>query len=220
MNPATRQVTFESGKAYTLDDHGFLVQSDEWEEEFANGMARLQGIHDGLTKEHWDFIHYIRKKALKDKDLPLLVVACSDNNIRLGRLKALFPSGYFRGACRIAGISFKTLCDLNIWHSYETVPPLLNAYDLDTQGFLKDFDKWDERFANLLSSEWSLPGGLTPKHWDVIRFLRNYYIATHNIPVVFEVCQAHDLELGDLKAMFPGGYRRGACRVAGLPFFA
>ena len=57
-------------------------------------------------------------------------------------------------------------------------------------------------------------------HWEVIQFLRTYYQAMNNIPTVYETCHAHDLELHDLIKMFPGGYRRGACRVAGLPFFA
>ncbi len=101
-HPAAKTVTFGEGKTYTLDQYGFLVQPERWDEDFANGMARLQGIYDGLTKEHWDFVSYIREKFLAEKDLPLLVVACADNNLRLGKLKSLFPTGYFRGACRIA----------------------------------------------------------------------------------------------------------------------
>ncbi len=93
-------------------------------------------------------------------------------------------------------------------------------FELTPQGFLKDFNRWNDRFANLVSGEWNLRDGLTSKHWEVIRFLRNYYQATNNIPTVYEVCQAYDLDLDDLRELFPGGYRRGACRIAGLPFFA
>jgi len=215
-----KTLTFGKGKTYTLDQYGFLDEPEQWDEDFANGMARLQGIHDGLTKEHWDFISYVREKFLKEETLPLLVVACADNNLRLGKLKALFPTGYFRGACRIAGLSNESVCDVNIWHSYETAPRLKPEYDISPQGFLEDFHQWNERFANLVSDEWALAGGLTSKHWEVIEFLRNYYQITDNIPTVYEVCQAHGLDLDNLKELFPGGYRRGACRIAGLPFFA
>ncbi len=218
--PTPRTVTFGEGKIYTLDQYGFLDPPEQWNEDFANGMARLQGIYDGLTEEHWAFINYIREKFLKEKDLPLLVAACADNNLRLAKLRSLFPTGYFRGACRIAGLNVEFLCEVNIWHTYETTPPVKSEYKITAQGFLEDFNQWNENFANLLSSEWDLPGGLTPKHWEIIHFLRNYYQATDNIPTVYEVCQAHKLDLDDLKELFPEGYRRGLCRIAGLPFFA
>lgn len=221
MNPPTvKVVNFREDKTYTLDQYGFLDPPEQWDEEFANGMARLQGIYDGLTKEHWDFISYIREKFLREKNLPLLVVACAENHLPLGKLKALFPTGYFRGACRIAGLNYKFISEVNFWATCETAPRLMSEFKVTPQGFLEDFNQWNERFAKLVSEEWKLPHGLTSKHWEVIRFLRNYYLAMNNIPSVYEVCQAHDFDLEDLKELFPEGYRRGACRIAGLPFFA
>lgn len=214
-----KTVTFGDGKSYTLDHHGFLDPPEQWDEDFADGMARLQGIYDGLTKEHWDFISYIRKKFLNEDTLPMLVVACADNRLRLDKLKSLFPTGYFRGASRIAGVSYKFLCDVSLWHTYETAPRLKPEFAINEQGFLEDFHQWNEHFAELLSGEWQLPHGLTAKHWEVIRFLQNYYRATNHIPTVYEVCEAHRLDLDGFKELFPGGYRRGACRIAGLPFF-
>ncbi len=218
--PATKTLSFGKGKTYSLDQYGFLHEPEQWDEDFANGMAPLQGIHDGLTKEHWDFITYVRAKFLEEKTLPLLVVACADNHIRLGKLKSLFPTGYFRGACRIAGLSHEFVCDVNIWHSYETAPRLKPEYEINSQGFIVDFHQWNKRFAELVADDWALDDGLTSKHWEVIEFLRNYYQVTNNIPIVYEVCQAHGLDLDALNELFPGGYRRGACRIAGLPFFA
>ncbi len=215
-----KTVTFKHGKTYTLDKYGFLDNHDQWDEDFADGMARLLGIYEGLTEAHWNFINYIRKKFLTEQDLPLLVKACADNNLRLSKLKTLFPTGYFRGACRIGGLSFKFLCDVNVWHSYETVSRLKSKFKVTEQGFLEDFDQWNEEFAMFGSSDWELPDGLTELHWEVIRFLRNYYQTANNIPSVYEVCQAHNLDLSDLKELFPEGYRRGVCRIAGLPFFA
>lgn len=215
-----KTLNFGEDKTYTLDEYGFLDPPEQWDENFANGMARLQGIYDGLTKEHWDFIYYIREKFLKENDLPLLVVACADNKLRLNKLNSLFPTGYFRGACRIAGINYKFMCDINIWHTYETKPSFKREFKVTLQGFLEDFNMWNERFAHLVSVEWELPHGLTTKHWEVIYFLRNCYLTTNNIPSVFEVCKANNLDIEDLKELFPGGYRRGACRIARLPYFS
>ena len=142
QRPTTKTVTFEEGKTYTLDQYGFLDQPEQWDEDFANGMARLHGIYGGLTQDHWDFISYIREKFLVEKTLPLLVVACVDNNLRLGKLKSLFPTGYFRGACRIAGVNYAFICDVNIWHTYETAERLAPEHEITPQGFLKDFDQW------------------------------------------------------------------------------
>lgn len=217
---AKKTVTFSSGKEYALDRFGYLEQPEEWSEDFADGMARLQGVYDGLTEEHWSLINYIRGKFLNENDLPLMVMACHDNNLRLSKMRELFPTGFLRGACRISGLNFEFLCKVNIWHTYESARRIENDYPVTEQGFLIDFTKWDKRFAKLIGVEWELPEGLTGKHWEIVRFLRNYYAATNNIPTVYEVCQAHQLELDDLKELFPGGYRRGACRIAGLPFFA
>ena len=41
------KVTFK-GKTYSLDDHGFLDPPDQWEEGFAEGMARMVGITGGF----------------------------------------------------------------------------------------------------------------------------------------------------------------------------
>jgi len=218
--PDAKTVTFGEGKAYALDEHGFLADPEQWDEEFADGTARQQGIREGLTKEHRDFIHYIRQKALTEKTLPLLVVACAENGLRLDKLKSLFPTGYFRGACRIAGLSYKFLCDINIWHTYETAPRLKPEFKITDQGFLEAFNQWNERLAELVSGEWELPQGLTTKHWEIIRFLRDYYEGKNNIPTLYEVCEAHNLDLDAFRQLFPEGYRRGACRAAGLPFFA
>ena len=218
-NHNQKTVTFGEGKVYSLDKFGFLDPPEQWDEGFAQGMARLQGIYDGLTEEHWDFIGYIRQQFTVKKQLPLMVEACAANNLRLSKFRSLFPTGYIRGVCRIAGINYKFMTDANIWHSYETVPHLKREFAVTPQGFLVDFKLWNERFAHIASSEWELPEGLTGVHWDIIHFLRNYYQITNNIPTVWEVCQAHDLDIDDLKALFPGGYRRGACLIAGLPFF-
>ena len=41
-------------KTYRLDEEGFLVNPDEWDEGFAEAMALMTGIHGGLTPAHWE----------------------------------------------------------------------------------------------------------------------------------------------------------------------
>ena len=53
----------------------------------------------------------------------------------------------------------------------------------------------------------------------IIEYLREYYRYKRNIPTVYEACKSNGIEVEELLNLFPDGYRRGACRAAGLPFF-
>jgi tRNA 2-thiouridine synthesizing protein E len=182
-------------------------------------MAGKLGIHGGLTEDHWKFIQYLRDKFLNEKTVPVVVLACADNNLRLGELRALFPTGYHRGACKIAGINFAFMVDTNIWLTYETAPAVEAEHKVNDLGFLKDFETWNERFSHWVVRNWELSEGLTEKHWDIIRYMRDFYDTAGSIPSIYEVCKTNNISLDDLGKLFPAGYRRGLCRAAGLPFF-
>ncbi|TKJ38445.1 TusE/DsrC/DsvC family sulfurtransferase [candidate division LCP-89 bacterium B3_LCP] len=211
-------VTF-AGKIYSLDQRGFLKSPEQWDEDFAEGMAEVQEIYGGLTEKHWDLIHYIRRKFTEEETIPVVVLACADNNLKLSDLRFLFPTGYHRGACRIAGINYDFMYKTNFWLTYETTTLQKEEYKLTHRGFLEDFSKWDERFAQIIIREWKLPGGLTDRHREIISYLRDFYERMKNIPTFFEMCKANNLDVDEFKELFPEGYRRGACRIAGLPFF-
>ncbi|MFA4916856.1 MAG: TusE/DsrC/DsvC family sulfur relay protein [Syntrophales bacterium] len=208
------------GKEYKLDRHGFLDPPHQWDENFANCMAKKLGIPRGLTEEHWKFIRYLREKFIEEGTVPVVVLACAENGLKLSKLRALFPTGYHRGACKIAGISYAFMYKINIWLTYESYTALKDKYKLDPTGFLENFEEWDEDFTLHIVNEWNLPNGLTDRHRHVIIFLREYYKKTKNIPTIFKTCSANNMSLDELHELFPEGYRRGACRIAGLPFFA
>ena len=109
--------------------------------------------------------------------------------------------------------------ETNYWITYETAPPIKERYKLDSLGFLADADQWDEDFVELAMSQRKPPETPTAKHMAVLLYLRDYYAVNRTIPPVHETCVINDLSLEDLRELFPAGYRRGACRIAGLPFF-
>ncbi len=211
-------VSFKN-KTYTLDFNGFLDPPDQWNEDFADGMAKKLGIR-ALGERHWKIIHYLRHKFIDEKTVPVLVHACMENEMSLAEMRSRFPTGYHRGACKIAGINYKFMYDTNVWITYETAPPAKPPYRVNRLGFLEDSEEWDDDFPEFMINELKRPEGLTGRHWEVIRYLRDYYEKNRNIPTVFETCSSHDLNLEELLELFPDGYRRGACRLAGLPFFA
>jgi tRNA 2-thiouridine synthesizing protein E len=59
-------------------------------------------------------------------------------------------------------------------------------------------------------------GKLTDKHWQIIRFLREYYEKNEEIPTVYETCEANQINIEELDQLFPDGYHRGAVKIAGL----
>jgi tRNA 2-thiouridine synthesizing protein E len=210
-------VTFK-GQTYSLDSHGFLDPSEQWTEDFAEGMAKMVGITKGLSPRHWQIIHYLRQKFLDESTVPVVVLACSENGMRLSELRKLFPAGYHRGACKVAGINYRFMYETNYWLTYETWAPLKPRYEMDELGFLKDPADWDEDFMETLMGQTDPPSSPTERHFQVVRYLRDYFVVNGLIPAVFEACTANDLTLEELRNLFPAGYRRGACRMAGLPF--
>lgn len=211
-------VTFKH-KTYQLDDHGFLDPPEQWDESFADGMAKMVGVSGGLTDRHWQFVRYLRHKFLTENTVPVLVIACADNEMRLSELRSLFPTGYHRGACKVAGINYQFMYETNYWLTYETAPPAQPRYKLDPLGFLEDYAQWDEDFVELALAQRNPPTAPTERHLQIVRYLRDYYAVNRTIPTVYETCSATDSTLDELRELFPAGYRRGACRIAGLPFF-
>jgi tRNA 2-thiouridine synthesizing protein E len=208
------------GKEYSLDRHGFLEDPIQWDRDFAEGMAEQQGVYGGLTEDHWTFILYLRNKFLDERTVPVVVTACSESNMRLNELRTLFPTGYHRGACRIAGINYAFMYESNIWLTYEMRRTVEAEHKVGPLGFLEDYESWNERFAHRVVRTWDLPDGLTDRHWKIIHYLRDAFRESKNIPSVFEACRDNSISLEELLGeLFPAGYRRGACRAAGLPFF-
>jgi tRNA 2-thiouridine synthesizing protein E len=208
-----------AGKSYALDEFGFLDPPEQWDENFAIGMSQLLGMEGGLDERHWRVIRYLRRKLTEERTVPYFVIACMDNGLRIHEFREIFPAGFHRGACRIAGISYAFTVATNIALTYELTPMVWSKYPLSPAGFLQRFDAWDEEFAGAVARELDLPS-IGDTHWRVIRFLRDYYRVHATVPTVHEACRAAGLTLKELTELFPGGYQGGACRMAGLPFGA
>ena len=92
------------------------------------------------------------------------------------------------------------------------------AYEVDSQDFLEDFRSWNRNFAKGMAQRLGMPGDLTKEQWDVINFIRNSFKATGTCPNIYETCRMCGLVLKELKTLFPTGYLRGACRLAGITY--
>jgi tRNA 2-thiouridine synthesizing protein E len=94
--------------------------------------------------------------------------------------------------------------------------------ETDSEGYLCNLDDWSEDFARAQAAREGLP--LTPAHWEVIRFLRQYY-AEHGVQAQVRVMIRHFVQAWGpqrgnnhhLHEMFPrGGPQKQGNRLAGL----
>ena len=89
---------------YETDDQNFLLDYETWDKDFAIGMAYELGMVEGLTDQQWKVIDYIQNKFEKTRFRPSLYETCKAMGLNAKSLHQLFPSGYLRGACLLAGI--------------------------------------------------------------------------------------------------------------------
>jgi TusE/DsrC/DsvC family sulfur relay protein len=97
----------------------------------------------------------------------------------------------------------------------EYIQGLKRPIPLDTKGFIRNFQDWDEQFTRYYAANKNL--SLGEEHWDIIRYLRRYYMQKGAAPlsIIFEkelgispkkICQLFNL--ADMKDL---------CKLAGLP---
>jgi len=213
------EVTFKN-KIYQVDDNGFLVDFNQWDRNFVESLAPSLKIENGLSDNHWKVINFIRDSYKELGRCPLVYQTCKMNDLHLSEFKNLFPTGYLRGACRLAGITYR---EGYIQHSLmEGVEEEADSdfpdktYTVDVRGFLVNPYEWDNQFAVYKAYEMKVPEKLTHRHWQIIHFLRDFYKAHNRVPTVFETCEANKIEIEEMEQLFPDGYHRGAVKIAGL----
>jgi tRNA 2-thiouridine synthesizing protein E len=172
------------------------------------------------TLVHWAVIHHIRKTFRDSGKCPLVYEIGRAHKLHLADIKRLFPSGYLRGACKLAGSTYKEEQAHQGWlpngKASRQGSPERKVYHVDIRGFLVEPAEWNEEYAAIKYQEMKMPGILTGDHWRIIRFLRKKYQENERVPTVYETCEANQLELDDLERLFPDDYHRGAVKIAGL----
>jgi TusE/DsrC/DsvC family sulfur relay protein len=91
------------------------------------------------------------------------------------------------------------------------------AYELNVEGFLSHPEEWNTDVAAALARAEEGIETLTPEHWAVIQYIRQYFLENNLAPMVRKVCQTTGFPLKHIYELFPSGPAKGACKVAGLP---
>lgn len=95
-------------------------------------------------------------------------------------------------------------------------------YATDSQGYLLDHTLWSESLANYIAQEEAL--SLTEEHWQVIHFVREFYLQYNTSPAIRALVKALEKKYGKEKIssrylyrLFPNGPAKQATKIAGLP---
>lgn len=96
------------------------------------------------------------------------------------------------------------------------------SYDVDKHNYLVNLSDWNENLAVHIASLENIT--MSDEHWEVVRFIRQFYIEFNTSPAVRMLVKAMAKEYGPQKGnsrylytLFPKGPAKQATRIAGLP---
>jgi len=97
-----------------------------------------------------------------------------------------------------------------------------NIITTDKQGYLLDHLLWTKELALVMAKQDEFE--LTGAHWEVIDFVRQFYLTYNTSPAIRALTKAMKSEFGEEKAssrylykLFPEGPAKQATKYAGLP---
>ncbi|MEW6982958.1 TusE/DsrC/DsvC family sulfur relay protein [Colwelliaceae bacterium 6471] len=92
----------------------------------------------------------------------------------------------------------------------------------DKHGYLIDHLQWDRELAVIIAKNDGME--LTDAHWEVINFVRDFYLKYNTSPAIRALTKAMKAEFGEEKAnsrylyrLFSEGPAKQATKYAGLP---
>lgn len=90
------------------------------------------------------------------------------------------------------------------------------AIDVDADGFLTDPSQWNEELAADIARDNGIPA-LTPRHMQVVRYMRTTYLDTGQAPSIRTLGKASGVPIKELYQLFPKGPAKLAAKIGGIP---
>lgn len=94
--------------------------------------------------------------------------------------------------------------------------------ETDKQGYLLDSNDWCEELAPIIAEQENIT--LSEQHWEVVHFVRDFYVEYNTSPAIRMLVKAMAQKLGEEKGnsmylykLFPKGPAKQATKIAGLP---
>ncbi|AMO48848.1 Sulfurtransferase tusE [Enterobacter sp. FY-07] len=97
-----------------------------------------------------------------------------------------------------------------------------NEIETDSEGYLKESARWSEALALVIAEKENI--ALTAEHWEVVRFVREFYLEFNTSPAIRMLVKAMANKYGEEKGnsrylyrLFPKGPAKQVTKIAGLP---
>jgi tRNA 2-thiouridine synthesizing protein E len=94
--------------------------------------------------------------------------------------------------------------------------------ETDNEGYLKESSQWSEGLAEVIAEKEAIV--LSAEHWEVVRFVRDFYLEFNTSPAIRMLVKAMAKKFGEEKGnsrylyrLFPKGPAKQATKIAGLP---
>ena len=88
--------------------------------------------------------------------------------------------------------------------------------DVDAEGFLTDPAQWNDEIAEAIARDAGI-AELTPRHWQVVRFMRERYLTTGTAPTIRALGKESGVPVKELYELFPKGPAKLAAKIGGIP---
>jgi TusE/DsrC/DsvC family sulfur relay protein len=94
--------------------------------------------------------------------------------------------------------------------------PTYADVEVDSEGFLDHPEQWTEAMAEEIAHANGIEH-LTERHWLVVRFMRDTYLATGTAPTIRTLGKASGVPVKELYGLFPKGPAKLAAKIGGIP---
>jgi tRNA 2-thiouridine synthesizing protein E len=88
--------------------------------------------------------------------------------------------------------------------------------EVDAEGFLTDPAQWSGEIALAIARENGIPE-LTPRHLQVVEFMRERYLTTGSAPSIRALGKESGVPVKELYELFPKGPAKLAAKIGGIP---
>ena len=99
-----------NGKTIETTENGYLVDLNEWNEDVAKEIAKIDGLSE-LTEQHWDVMNYLRDEYINnngnqpnDRNMIKAMSEKWGRKVTSKELYDLFPGKPSKQAGQIAGL--------------------------------------------------------------------------------------------------------------------
>jgi len=91
-----------------------------------------------------------------------------------------------------------------------------STIEVDAEGFLLRPEQWTEELADQIARDNGIER-LTDRHWLVVRFMRDRYLATGSSPTVRSLGKVSGVPIKELYELFPKAPAKLAAKIGGIP---